>query len=338
MRTLRIASVLGCLSIGAYASLGACTSSSGTNGSGDRGASSGGSRSVADSGSSSSGGGGVDGSSSGGSSGVGSSSGGASSSGSASDGSSGSDSGGSKPYSGVIGAIMGSAAGQSSWSGAAAFAATPDAGEASTCQGTQSGSCCYMAPGSSAGNTPTYVSAGDLVVKDGSNTIATMSPGTQNGAINVYGTSSQQGSTFKWAGGDTLSFTAAGGTVDAFSGTVVAPGLMQNIDPALGTTMPTMIPIGSDFTVSWTPGGTSGVGCSIYLSATKSSTPDGSITCTGMDSAGTLTVPQALLAKMTTGDTLQIVLTRITSSLVTTGNANVVIGVAAETLAAGQLQ
>jgi hypothetical protein len=57
-----------------------------------------------------------------------------------------------------------------------------------------------------------------------------------------------------------------------------------------------------------------------------------------MDSAGSITVPQALLANMTTGDALQIVLTRLVSSTVTMGNVNVIIGVSAETLGAGQLQ
>jgi len=233
---------------------------------------------------------------------------------------------------------MGSAGGNSVWNGAAGFLATPDAGAASTCKGTQSGNCCYMPSGSGTGNTVTYVSAGDIVVKDGNIAIATMSPSTQGGVMDVYATSSQQDSTYKWAGGDTLSFTAAGGTVNAFSGTVVAPGLMQNITPALSTTTPTMVSASSDFTVTWTPAGTSGAASSIFVGATKNSTPDGSISCNGMDSAGTITVPQALLANMTSGDGLQIVLTRLVSSTLTAGNVKVAIGVSAETLGAGQLQ
>ncbi len=234
---------------------------------------------------------------------------------------------------------MGSAGGTTIWNGAAGFSAAVDAGGASTCKGTQSGACCYLpAGGSSTGSTLTYVSAGDIVVKDGSSTIATMSASTQNGVMNVYATSNQQDATFKWAGGDTLTITAAGGTVNAFTGTVVAPGLMQNITPILSTTTPTTVSAGSDFTVGWTAGTTSGVASSVFVGAMKGMTPDGSISCNGMDSDGSITVPKALLANLTTGDDLTIVLTRLASSPVTTGNVSVLIAVSAETLGTGKLQ
>jgi hypothetical protein len=241
-------------------------------------------------------------------------------------------------YVGEIGAIMGSVAGSSSWNGAAGFSAKPDAGGGSPCKGTQSGHCCYTPQGSAAGSTPTYVSAGDIVIKDGSNTIATMSPTTEGGIMNIYITTSQHDSTFQWAGGDTLNFAAAGGTVNAFSGSVVAPALMQNISPALSTTAPTMVSASSDFTVTWMPGGTSGAASSIFVGAMNGNTPDGSIYCNGMDSDGSITVPQALLANIATGDALQIVLTRVMTNIVTTGNVSVIIGVSAETLGAGKLQ
>jgi hypothetical protein len=234
---------------------------------------------------------------------------------------------------------MGSAGGNTVWNAAAGFSAAVDAGGGATCKGTQSGACCYTPPsGSSTGSTLTFVSAGDIVVKDGSNAIATMSASTQGGVMDVYATNSQQTSTFKWAGGDTLTFTAAGGTVNAFSGTVVAPDLMQNITPILSTMTPTMVPAGSDFTVGWTAGTTSGVASSLFVGALKGMTPDGSIYCNGMDSVGSITVPQALLANITSGDDLQIVVTRLVSNTVKAGNVTVLIGVSAETLGAGKLQ
>jgi hypothetical protein len=156
--------------------------------------------------------------------------------------------------------------------------------------------------------------------------------------MNVYGANIQQDSAFKWVGGDTLSFTAAGATVNAFSGSVVAPGLMQNINPALSTMTPTMVPSSADFTVTWAPDGTSSTASSIFVGALKNMAPDGSIYCNGMDSAGSITVPQALLANMSSGDALQIVLTRLMSNTVMMGNANVIIAVSAETLGAGQIQ
>jgi hypothetical protein len=234
---------------------------------------------------------------------------------------------------------MGSAGGNTIWNAAAGFSAAVDAGGAATCKGTQSGSCCYTpSGGSSSGSTLTYVTAGDIVIKDGSNAIATMSAGTQNGVMNVYTTNSQQDSMFKWAGGDTLTFTAAGGTVNAFSGTVVAPDLMQNITPILSTMTATSVPANSDFTVGWTAGTTSGVASSVFVGAMKGMTPDGSIYCNGMDSAGSITVPQTLLANMTSGDDLQIVVTRLVSTTVKAGNVTVLIGVSAETLGVGKLQ
>jgi hypothetical protein len=202
----------------------------------------------------------------------------------------------------------------------------------------QSGSCCYAPASTGTANTATYVSAGDIVVRDGSNAIATMSPTMQNGVMNVYVASSQQDQTYQWAGGDTLSFSATGGMVDAFSGTVVAPALMQGINPALSTMTPTMVSSSSDFTITWTPAATSGVASGIFVSALKGSVPDGSISCNGTDSAGSITVPKALLANMSTGDDLQIVLSRLVSTTVTSGNVTVIIGVSAETLGAGQLQ
>jgi len=184
----------------------------------------------------------------------------------------------------------------------------------------------------------TFVSAGNIVINDGSSTIATMSPGTQGGVMNVYAANSQQDSMLKWAGGDTLTFAAAGGSVNAFSGTVVAPGLMQNITPILSTTTATTVPASSDFTVGWTAGTTSGVAASVFVGAMKGMTADGSIYCNGMDSDGSITVPKALLANIASGDDLQIVVTRLASNTVTAGNVTVLIGVSAETLGVGKLQ
>ena len=232
---------------------------------------------------------------------------------------------------------MGSAGGTTVWNGAAGFSAAPDAGGAA-CKGTQSGGCCYTPPSSSgSGSTLTFVSAGDIVIKDGSNSIVTMSPSTQGGVMDVYSTSSQQAPSFQWSGGDTLTFTASGAAVNAFSGSVVAPALMQDISPAFSTTTPTMVSASSDFTVTWTAGNT-GAASGIFVGAMKGMTGDGSISCNSMDSAGSITVPQALLANLTSGDDLTIVLTRLVSKPVTTGNVSVIIGVSAETLGTGKLQ
>jgi hypothetical protein len=160
---------------------------------------------------------------------------------------------------------------------------------------------------------------------------------TIGGTMNTYTDNSATDAMLKWAAGDTLGFTAAGATVNAFTATVVAGGFMQGINPALGGAALT-VPKASDFTITWTAGTTAGSLAFFALAALKGSTSDGTITCQVMDSAGTLTVPRALLGMMTTGDNLTIALDRLTTNKVTTGNVTVRVDAFAETAGAGKLQ
>lgn len=251
-----------------------------------------------------------------------------------SSGGSGSSSGASPstPYVGSIAVDMGSTmgpTGQPFHSLSATFYATPDGGASATgCSGTQSGSCCYT-PGPPDGGVavpgPTYVSAGTITVKDGSSTIATIMPDTSN-------TYSAANAT--WMGGDTLSFTATGATIDAFSATVQVPAFPAGLQPIFTTAGTLMIPQSSDFTVTWTDR-ISGAVDDLFIAQ-----PGGdAIRCNDVpDTAGSITVPSALLANLNKGATLAISLYRFVITTTNAANVTVTTGAGAELIGHGTLQ
>ena len=192
------------------------------------------------------------------------------------------------------------------------------------CAGTQSGSCCYVPPGaladagaSDAGVTLTTASAGAILVKDGTTSIANISPGTNN----IYSITSTNNPSVTWKPGDTLAVSAAGATVEAFSGNITTATELTGVTPALSYTTPATVPIASNLAVSWTAG--NGINVRVLLAAAKGTAADGSITCVVPDSAGTVSVPSALLGKFATGDTGLISLTRTSSNQVSGANATV---------------
>ena len=91
------------------------------------------------------------------------------------------------------------------------------------CPGTQTGACCsYAQPGmdlSNGGVEPITVSAGMIALADGPRTLGSL--GFEG--IGYEPLSSAEVSSLSWTPGDTLAVSAAGGTVAAFSGFVVAP-------------------------------------------------------------------------------------------------------------------
>jgi hypothetical protein len=86
--------------------------------------------------------------------------------------------------------------------------------------------------------------------------------------------------------------------------------------------------VGKDFTITWTPGSGSGNTMTLYLTRYLPASigigfVDGTITCWADDSAGTLTIPWALLSHFTTSDSETIALVRAASSTAIGGNATV---------------
>jgi hypothetical protein len=145
-----------------------------------------------------------------------------------------------------------------------------------------------------------------------------------------------------WRPGDTLLFSAAGDTVQAFSGTVKAPDFpIAGINPALSQDInqPTRMYVGKDFTITWTPGSGAGNKMTLYLTAYLPAAigVDGTITCWADDSAGTLTIPWALLSHFTTSDNETIALVRAASSTVIGGNATVDLSAATQSSGAASL-
>ena len=238
-------------------------------------------------------------------------------------GDSGSSSGG-PTYAGTMG-VAETAAGLFTIAGE--FFAAPDASATpNMCpgQGTMSGSCCYEPPliasdaGASdagvaeAGASP-FVSAGTIALTDGTSALANMSPGS-NGA---YGISSSDNPSVKWTPGDTLAIAASGAVIDAFTGNLVTVTDFAGLVPALSLKTATTVPLADPLVISWTASTATTV--RLLMIAAKS----GAISCSVADSAGTLTVPTALLSKLTTNDTGLISLTRQLVTPATVTNATV---------------
>jgi hypothetical protein len=214
----------------------------------------------------------------------------------------------------------------------------PDASAAATCPttGTVSGSCCYLpaVAASDAGTvdagTVTFDSAGVISIKDGTTAVAALMPASNDG----YAISSANNPSVKWNPGDTLAFSAAGATVDAFTGNLVTVVDFAGLSPALSLTTATTVPLASAFTLSWTPG--TGTNVRLIVGAFDKTTEEGSITCDAADSAGTVTVPTALLSKFATGDTGVLTLTR--SNVTTATDLNTTIDLISTTSTAGTLK
>ena len=246
----------------------------------------------------------------------------------------GGSSGGGTPYSGTLAAAETTAG---VYDIAGSFIATPDASAtANTCPGSgiTSGSCCYEPPivasdaGAADAGTIAVFSAGTITIKDGTATLANLNPGT-NGAYGI--TSGASNPTVKWTGGDTLAVSAAGATVEAFTGNLVTVVALAGVTPALSLQTATTVPLADPYVVSWTPGTATTV--RVTLIAAKGTAEDGSISCSVDDSAGTVSFPTALLSKLTTGDTGIVSLTR--TSLNTATGSNVTVQLASTTSSTG---
>ncbi len=211
---------------------------------------------------------------------------------------------------------------------AGSFVLTPDASAAGNMcpgSGVMSGSCCYEPPAAArdagaAGDAGTVAvfSAGTITIKDGTSTLANLNPGT-NGAYGI--TSGAMNPTVKWTAGDTLAVSAAGATVDAFTGNLVTVVDLAGVTPVLSLKTATSVPLASPLVVSWTAGTATTV--RVTLLAAKGTAGDGLISCSVDDSAGTVTVPTALLSKFATGDTGALSLTRQSTNTATGANVTV---------------
>jgi hypothetical protein len=179
--------------------------------------------------------------------------------------------------------------------------------------GTAIGSCCYEPPpatSTSGGTLPTEYSAGSLTIADDGSTIGTVAFGTVG-----YGSVGTP-ATFTWNGGDTLSVSAPGATIDSFSGTVKAPNAIAGLSSL------TAIPV-AGWTVTWTPDTLSGETMEVAVVDNTNSVDYGEASCSVPDSAGTVTLSSALLSHFKSGDTASVQVNRSAGSAVSSGNAAV---------------
>jgi hypothetical protein len=234
----------------------------------------------------------------------------------------GGSSGGSLPY---FGSLAASRTASGLYTIAGDFFATPDAGTPTACPSPSvlSGSCCYTPPavasdaGASDAGTLALVSAGVITFTDGTTPLAAISPGTDG----AYAVGSDKNVTVKWTPGDKITVSAAGDVVKAFTGSLTTVDDIAGVTPALSLTTEATVPIASNLDVTWTAGNATSM--VVLLTAVKGKAGDGSILCDVADSAGTVSVPTALLSKLTTGDVGTITLTRSTVTTVTGSNATV---------------
>ncbi len=187
--------------------------------------------------------------------------------------------------------------------------------------GMSSGSCCYIPPAtaSDAGTTSdagtvAAASAGAITIKDGTANIAALNPLPTGGGYGI--TSGTMNPSVKWNPGDMLSISAAGDTVQAFTGNLTTVDAFAGVTPPQSLTTAATVSRSSDLAISWTPGNGTNV---TALLAVKS----GSITCQVSDSAGAVSVPSTLLMKLTTAQVGLLSLSRSISTQVTGPNATV---------------
>jgi hypothetical protein len=111
----------------------------------------------------------------------------------------------------------------------------------------------------------------------------------------------QQSGLDAWSGGETLSISAVGAEVPAFSGTVTAPAPSVALtSPAISTTQKAEIDRSKALAVAW-----SGAGAGTLTVSATASVPGGGsavVTCRFDASKGTGQMPTKLLAKLPAGD------------------------------------
>lgn len=125
-----------------------------------------------------------------------------------------------------------------------------------------------------------------------------------------------------WNGGDVLEVSAPGGNVASFSGSLVTPKVISGVTPAFGSS-PVIIPTGADFRVSWMPEGRDGEEMQLQINMIDSGGNAPVILCDVPDSTGSVVVDASLFARMPSGATGGIHLTRSITSTAYGANVSV---------------
>jgi hypothetical protein len=194
-----------------------------------------------------------------------------------------------------------------------------DAGQV-PCPGTAMGACCYAEPSGFAqvpnGNGG-LVRAGIILIQDGTQTLATLVPDGGR-----YYTSQTPLGHFN--PGDTLGFSGSGDVVAAFDASLIAPGPVFGTMPRIGAA-DLVISRSSDWTLTWTPDSHANEEIQLTITDDINGLRARGIGCLADDSAGTVTVPAALLSKLNADDAGAILLDRLSVRFVNSGNASIAV-------------
>jgi hypothetical protein len=202
-------------------------------------------------------------------------------------------SGGSGPLSGAYTIVGAFDRGSGSLGGGAAGICEAPVGGCTYCNS-------HVDGGISGGNLMiTLLSAGVLTVKDGTTTLGTLDYQADDAGMGDYEIDSNSDPTLTWAAGDTLSASATGGQIPAFSASITAPQDIAGLTPALSLTSTTTVSTGAPFVLSWTPSSDTGAQMVLVLGGFGGG--GGTASCTAADSAGSITVPVAVLQKLGMG-------------------------------------
>jgi hypothetical protein len=153
-----------------------------------------------------------------------------------------------------------------------------------------SGSCCFIAASTDAGESPlASLSAGSLTLTVGGTVLTSLAYDATAMQYAAFSASNPPATTV-WAGGEAMQVSASGGTVDGFEGTVQMPDALQGLSVTAGGTL--TVSQSADWTVTWTPSN------SVASVLFDLSNPGSQIKCAVDQSAGSVTVPSALLARI----------------------------------------
>jgi len=140
--------------------------------------------------------------------------------------------------------------------------------------------------------------AGVITVKDGANTLATLPYDADDAGQGDYEIDSNGTPSLSWASGDTLSATATGGAIPAFSASITAPQDIAGLTPSLSLTTSATISTSSTLVVSWTPSSDDGQYVLVLANDTKAGA---TASCAVAESAGSVSVPASILQQLGTG-------------------------------------
>jgi hypothetical protein len=196
---------------------------------------------------------------------------------------------------------------QSVYATAGAAADRPAPG--STCAGTQSGPCCFVAGAANPGTLPdggAGPSAGDITITNATGDTAVLSP-------------PYTGASLAFSPGDVLQVSAAGADIGAFAASIHAPEAIAGIAPNLDTLA--TLSASSALTIGWTPGSEASAQVVLTLTGSGSNGTVGTITCAAKDSAGHVVVDASLMGNFAAGEDATLSLLRTVTAAGSSANA-----------------